>query len=453
MNVIDNEKQYKRMTEEKIPALVTSLALPTMLSMLITVIYNTADTYFVSQINKSASAAVGVVYSIMAILQAIGFGLGMGAGSLISLNLGRKNEKQANIYASSAFSAAIVTGGIVGIGCLIFIEPLLKLLGCTNTMLPYGLSYARYILAAAPISCATFVLNNALRAEGESLLAMIGLTAGGIINVILDPVLIFGLKMGCGGAALATVISQTISFIIFIFMFLRGKTIVKIKTEYISRSGGDYGKIISVGFPTICRQGLGSVAAAALNIKAAVYGDAAVAAITIANKVYVLVRNLIIGLGQGFQPVAGFNYGAGNKKRTWHAFLFATFLGTVICVAFSIITILFSEQIMWWFCKDTSVLKIGVNTIIYGGMVMPFMAFSTFVNQLYQCLGMKIRATFLASLRQGIFFLPTVLILPHFIGCTGVEASQPIADLMTFAVSVPFAVYFYKKYIKTENLA
>lgn len=445
----NSEAQYKNMMETPIPGLVTSMAVPTVISMLISVVYNTADTYFVSQINKSASAAVGAVYSIMAIIQALGFGLGVGAGSLISRKLGQKDNAAADTYASSAFFAAVLIGAVIMAGGLSVLEPFLRLLGCTDTMMPHAVPYARFILIAAPLNCATFVLNNTLRSEGFSKLAMVGISAGGILNVVLDPVFIFGMDMGTGGAALATMLSQTVSFLILLSFFLTGKSIVRIRIKSVSRRFEDYKMVVTTGLPTICRQGLGSLAAAVLNIQAIGYGgDAAGAAITIANKIYTLVRNLSIGIGQGFQPVAGYNYGAGNKRRTWESFVFATKVGSALCILIAVLSAVFAEPIMWWFCDDEEVARLGIQTLYLSSAAMPFLAFSTYVNQLYQCLGFKGKATFLASCRQGIFFLPVVVLLPLWIGCMGVQAAQSVADLCTAVISVPFIMYFYRKYIQ-----
>ena len=449
-----SDSQYKRMLETPIPRLITSLCVPTVISSLITVIYNTADTYFVSQIDKSASAAVGVVFSIMSIIQALGFGLGVGAGSLISRRLGAKDNAAADKYASSAFFASITVGSLIMVLGLLFLEPILRFLGCTDTMMPHAIPYARFILIAAPLNCATFVLNTTLRSEGLSLLSMVGITTGGLLNMALDPILINGFDMGTGGAAIATMASQIVSFTILFSFFLFGKSIVKINIKSVSRHFKDYAAIVTTGIPTIFRQGLASVASAALNIQAIEYGgDAAGAAMTIANKVYMLVRNIIVGLGQGFQPAAGYNYGAGNKKRTWECFTFAIKVGTVICLVFGGFSALFAEEIMWFFCDDAEVAVIGTKTLYFLCACIPFMAFSTFVNQLYQGLGFKLQATFLASCRQGIFFLPVIWLLPLFIDLTGVQSAQSIADMCTFFVSIPFIIIFYKKYIKeTEAL-
>lgn len=445
------EKQYLRMMETPIPKLVMSMGIPTVISMLITVIYNTADTYFVSQINKSASAAVGAVYPIMAVIQAVGYGLGMGSSSLISRLLGQKDKEKAHMYASSSFYFGIVLGLITGAVGIIFNDQILSVLGCSETMLEYAKSYSFYILLAAPISCTTFVMNNTIRAQGNSGVAMIGMASGGIINMILDPILIFYCRMGTGGAALATAISQTISFGIFAYVFIRKKSIVKISIKKISKDPRDYLQVLLMGMPSIFRQSMGSLSAALLNIQAVVYGDAVVSAITIANKIYVFVRNVVIGVGQGFMPVAGYNFGAGNKKRTWQAFLFTTLVGTFVCIAGGGLSYVYADKIMMWFSPDADVVKVGVETIYFCSAVMPFMAVSTYVNQMYQCLGFKAQATFLASCRQGIMFVPAILILPVFFGCAGVEASQPLADLLTFVISMPFLTGFYLKVIKEKK--
>ena len=451
MTTIDSQKQYERMIRSPIPRLVTSLAVPTVISMLITVVYNTADTYFVSQINKSASAAVGAIYPIMAIIQAVGYGLAMGGGSLSSLMLGQKNDEQAHRYATTAFFCAVLFGVPVAAAGLFPLGGFLRLLGCSPTMLPYAQPYGRIILLAAPISCSMFVLTNLMRAQGKATVAMWGLGVSGVLNLLLDPLFIFKLKLGTGGAALATILSQTVSFLIFLFVFLTGRSILVLHPKYIAKEAAVYRRIILTGLPTICRQSLGSLSAALLNVQAVVYGDAAVSAVTIANKVYVLVRNVVLGIGQGFMPVAGYNYGAGEKKRAWQAFVFAGRLGSALCVICAAVIAAFASPIMHWFSSDAQVVAIGVNTLYFCCAVMPFMAVSTYVNQLYQCLGFKAPATFLASCRQGVFFVPAIFLLPKLFGLVGVEISQPAADLLTFFVCVPFMISFYKKQIRADS--
>lgn len=450
----DKDSQYKKMLETPMPKLIASLAVPTTMSQLITTIYNTADTYFVSQIGTSSTAAVGVVFSLMSIIQAVGFGLGMGANSLISVNLGMKKQEDANRYGNSAFFASIIFGTCLMAVGLPTVEYIMKALGSTDTILPYACSYGRYILAAAPIMCSSFVLNNILRSEGSAMLAMWGLCIGGILNVFLDPLFIFVFNMGIGGAALATVISQFISFIILLSVFLTNRSIVKLSYKWISRSSGDYLMIVKRGFPTVCRQMLGSLSSALINIQASMFGDAAIAAVTIANKIYMLVRNLILGIGQGFQPVAGYNYGAKNKKRVREAFIFVCKVGTVICTTAAILLAFNAPEVIAWFRKDDpEVIRIGTQALYFACAVMPLMAYSTYVNQMYQCLGFSKQATFLASCRQGTCFVPLIFILPLFLNLTGVTMSQPGADLLTFIISVPFQIKFFKKYLAEAGLA
>ena len=444
---LTSEEQHRRMLQTPVPKLVLSLAAPTVASQLISIIYNTADTYFVSQISTSASAAVGVVFSLSSIIQAYGFGVAMGASSLISLRLGEKKDHKANGYASSGFFAELVGGLLMLIFGLLFLEPLMRALGATETMLPHACAYGR-ILIGAPIMCCSFVLNCILRAEGAAVVSMIGLCSGGLINIALDPLLIFTFEMGTAGAAIATVASQCVSFAILSIAFLRGRSIVHLHPKYVSCHMRDYGQIIAVGFPTIARQGMASLASALMNIQGAIYGDAAVAALTISNKIYLLVRNVMIGIGQGFQPVAGYNYGAGDRKRTREAFLFATKLGTGICILAAGVIAAFAGSIIAWFRNDEQVVAIGRVALLYACAVMPFMAYSTFVNQLYQCLGFKLPATVLASLRQGICFLPLIFILPHYLGLAGVQATQPASDLLTFFICIPFQIAFFRKHLQ-----
>ena len=449
---INAESQRDHMLHEPIPKLVVSLAIPTTISQLITTIYNTADTYFVAQIGTSAAAAVGVVFSLMSIIQALGFGLGMGSGSLISRRLGAGRNEDATRYASSAVTASCLGGMVIMLLGLLFTEPLMMRLGSTQTILPYAAAYARYILVGAPVMCMAFTMNGILRAEGEASYAMWGLCTGGILNMVLDPLFIFKFGMGISGAALATVISQFVSFSILLSIYLRGKSIVKLSLKYASRKVEDYTLIVTTGAPTFFRQGLASLASALMAISAAFYGDAAVAAVTIANKIYLMVRNIVIGIGQGFMPVAGYNYGGGRYRRVREAFSFSVFIGTVINVVAAVLLYVYAEAVITWFRNDDpEVIAIGIRAIRFVSMAMPFMAFSTYVNQIYQGLGLRLQATILASCRQGICFIPLVLILPRLLGLTGVILLQPGADILTFAVMVPFQIALNRKLKRLEK--
>ena len=309
------EERYRMMTEKPISRLIPGLAVPTIISMLITSIYNMADTFFVSQINTSASAAVGIIFSLMAMIQAVGFTLGMGAGNYISRSLGAKNEDIAVRTAATAFFTAIGIGVVMAVTGLSFLDRLVRLLGATETIAPYARDYARYILLGAPVMTGSFVMNNLLRSQGYAVYAKAGITTGGILNMILDPVFIFGLRMGISGAAAATVISQCVSFCILFFQCNFRKGCIRLRPGKFTPSLKIYGEILHAGLPSLCRQGLASAAAVALNVAANPFGDAAIAAMSIVTRYMMFINSALIGFGQGFQPVCGFNFGAKRYDR------------------------------------------------------------------------------------------------------------------------------------------
>ncbi len=451
-NQIGGEAEYRRMTETPVAKLVIGLSIPTVMSQMITSIYNMADTFFVTQLGDSAVGAVGVVYALQSIIQAVGYGFAMGGGSLVSRLLGEKDNEGANRYASGAFFSAFFFGLLLTLGCLINLPGLLTLFGSTETILPHAVSYAFIILIGAPMMCSSFVLNNILRAEGKAMFSMFGLTAGGVLNIILDPIFIFKLNMGVAGAALATVLSQLVSFSIMIGFYLMKKSIVKLSIKNLSRNVRDYWLVVKTGLPTVFRQGLGSVATTLLNIRVKPYGDAAIAAVSIANKVYMLLRSFVIGIGQGFQPVAGYNYGAGKYKRVKKAFYVATILGTVVSVAASVLLLTSSGAVIGLFDPETEeAVRIGSRMLVFVGLALPVLGYSTFVNQLYQSLGYVKGATFLASCRQGIFFIPIILLLPMWLELDGILMTQPLSDVCTFLISIPFNIWFMRKALSAKD--
>ncbi len=451
-NVLSPEAQHKKMTESSVTKLVISLSIPTVLSQMITSIYNMADTYFVTSLGDSAVGAVSVVYALQSIIQAIGYGLAMGASSLVSRKLGQKENKSASKYASCAFYAAFLLGSLLTLGCLIDLDGLLLLFGSTETILPYARDYGFIILLGAPIMCASFVMNNVTRAQGRAVMAMIGLTAGGVLNILLDPLFIFTFRMGVGGAALATVVSQCISFLVLLAFYVSGKSIISLSPKHISRRLGDYGLIIKTGLPTVFRQGLGSLSTTLLNVQVKVYGDAAIAAVGIANKIYMLLRSFVLGIGHGFQPVAGYNYGAKKNDRVKKAFWVATAVGTMVAGLASVFLLLFSHQVIDFFNPETEeTLRIGSRMLVIMGFSLPTLGYSTYVNQLYQSLGFVKGATVLASCRQGIFFVPLIFALPSLLGLDGILLTQALSDVLTCVVSVPFNVYFLKKVLRNEG--
>ncbi len=440
------------MTETAVSRLVIRLSIPTTVSMLVTAVYNMADTYFVSQLGTSASGAVGIVFSFMAIIQAVGFTLGMGAGSLISRKLGEKDKKSADAYSASAFYAALVIGALISLFGNLFIEGLMSLLGATQTILPFAVDYGRYIIWGTPVMCASFVLNNTLRSEGKSALSMIGLGLGGLLNIALDPLLIFYFDLGTAGAAIATLVSQIVSFLVLLSMFVFKKSITSLSPRNISLKPRVYLDILETGLPSFCRQALASTASVLLNRSAAVYGDPAVAAMSIVGKVSMFVLSVTLGIGQGFTPVAGYNYGAKKFQRVRDAFKFTLITSTVAMTVLGILVFLFSSDIMTLFrASDGEVISIGTLAMRCQCISMPLQTFVVLTNMIHQGLGKSKEATFLSVCRQGIFFIPLILFLPKFIGLTGVQISQGIADFLTFFSSVPFAVVFFRKLRKEEN--
>lgn len=440
------------MTETKIPTLILRLALPTVLSMLITGIYNLADTYFVGQLNNtSASGAIGVVASLMAIIQALGFMLGHGAGSHISRSLGAKDADTATRYASTGFFTALLLGGILGVVGLFTLDGFMLLLGSTDTILPHASGYAFYILLAAPIMMSSLVMNNILRYEGKAFFAMIGLVFGGILNMILDPILIFSCGMGTAGAGLATAISQCVSFLLLLSAFLRKKTVSRFSLFRITKKPREFFGILAVGLPSFGRQGLAAIAGMLLNVAARGYGDAAVAAMSIVSRIFMFLMSVVLGIGQGFQPVAAFNYGAKKYRRVRDAALFTVAAATVAVVLFGSVCYLFAPELIRAFQNDGEVLSIALPAFRYQAIALIFEPVIVSCNMLYQSVGRAAIATPLAMCRQGIFFLPLILTLPSAFGIAGIQAAQPLADMLTFLVTLPFFILFLSRLSKDRG--
>lgn len=442
--------QYRRMTESPIPRLIFSLGIPTIISMLITNIYNMADSYFVSQVSLSAGGATSVVFGIMAILQAFGFMFGHGAGSNISRMLGSKHTEKANQYASTGFFWALICGlGMMGIG-LICLEPLMRLLGSTDTILPYAKDYGRWILIAAPAMTTSCVLNNILRYEGKAALAMIGLTTGGILNMFLDPLFIFVFHMGISGAGLATALSQYISFMILFSMFLRKKTQSVIAPRFLSKDVRLLWNVIRTGLPSLARQGLSSASTMVLNMVAKPFGDAVIAAMGYVGRTSNMIFSVGIGIGQGFQPVAAFNYGAKKysrvKKGVWFTLAFGmAFIGTLSAICYA-----FAPQVISLFRKDLQVVQVGSEALRIMCVFLIFLPFSVVGNMLFQSIGKSMTALILACLQSGLLFIPLCILLSQVFGITGIEAAQPVAYFFSALVSFPVTLRFIRRLPKDE---
>ena len=437
--------QFRRMTETPIPQLVLSLAAPTILSMLITSIYNLADTFFVGQISTSASGAVGVVSSLMAIIQALGFMLGHGAGTIISRSLGSRDTTAATRFASTSFFTALVFGVVLAVAGLGTLPHFMMLLGSTETILPHACAYARPILIAAPLMISSLVMNNILRYEGKASFAMIGLVTGGVLNIALDPLFMFVFGLGTAGAGIATALSQSISFCILLSMFLRGKTVSQFRLSAVTREARDFGRILLGGAPSFGRQGLNSIGGMLLNIAARSYGDAAVAGMSIVSRIFMFIISVAIGVGQGLQPVASFNYGARKYRRVRQAAIFtieAAFCMLVVLVGLCWVN---GDALIRLFRDDPAVTAVALPAFHYQCLAMLLHPIIVVANMTFQSVGASGRATFLACCRQGVFFIPLILILPRTHGLFGVEICQPIADVLTFLVSLPFLLAFLQQ--------
>lgn len=430
------EEKYRQMIETPVNRLIPRLAVPTIISMLVTSIYNMADTFFVSQISTSASGAVGVMFSAMSMIQAIGFTLGMGSGNHISRSLGNRDEERAGVFAATAFYTAAIIGTAILVFGTLFSRQLVFFLGATQTIAPYAQDYARYILIGAPFMMTSFVMNNILRSQGNAVFAMVGITVGGILNMILDPLLIFGLNMGISGAAIATMVSQMISFAILLYQCNARPDCIKIQLSKFRPSGKVYGEILHAGLPSFCRQGLASAAAVILNFAAGPYGDAAIAAMSIVTRFMMFINSSLIGFGQGFQPVCGFNFGAERYDRVLEAFWFCVKVAVIMLTVFGVVSFGISRPIITAFRReDLQVIEIGTLALRLQLLTMPFQAWVIMVNMLTQSIGYGFRASLVAMGRQGLFLIPALLILPKMFGILGLQMAQPIADMITFVLA------------------
>lgn len=428
------DEKYHMMTEAPIPGLIGRLAVPTIISMLITSFYNMADTFFVGRIGTSATAAVGVAFPIMAVIQALGFFCGHGSGNSISRRLGSKEDDAAEQLASTGFFSALLLGFAVMVLGLIFLKPLSIILGSTDTILPYTEQYLGIILIGAPYMTAQLVLNNQIRFQGNAFYSMIGITAGAVLNIVLDPLFIFVFHMGISGAALATILSQLVSFILLL-AGIKFSGCIPIRFRNVRFNRERLREILGGGLPSLFRQGLGSVATMTLNIAANPYGDAAIAAMSIVSRIAMFAGSALIGFGQGFQPVCGFNYGAKKYGRVREAFWFCVKISTVVPFFLAIIGALLSGHLIGIFRNDPDVIRIGTTALRFQCLTFTLNGWIIMNNMMMQTMGKTAYASVLASARQGLFFIPALLILPRLLGLFGIQMAQAAADAFTFVLT------------------
>lgn len=444
----NQKSKFTLMTTAPVPSLIRKLAIPTIISMLITSFYVMADTYFVGQINTQSTAAVGISFSVMAIIQALGFFCGHGSGNYISRRLGAQDYENAEKMAATGFFCAFLVGIAVTVIGLVFLAPISSMLGSTPTIQPYTETYLGIILLGAPFMASSLVLNNQMRFQGNAIYAMFGIGLGAILNIALDPLLIFTFDMGIKGAAIATLASQVCSFLLLLYLDSRG-TNIRIRLKHFSPTPALLKEIVYGGSPSLCRQGLASLATILLNVSAGVYGDAAIAGMSIVTRICMFINSFVIGFGQGFQPVCGFNYGAGFYRRVREGFWYCVKTGIVFLTLCSIIGYIYAPEIVTWFRKDDiHVIEIGARALRWQLITLPLGAWVILCNMLLQTIRKPVQAVILSSARQGLFFIPFILILPYFLGLQGVEMCQAAADLCSFLLAIPLTVPILKSFRK-----
>jgi len=443
------ETKFHELTEAPVGPLICRLAAPCIVSMLVTAFYNMADTFFVGLMeSNAATGAVGVVFSLMAIIQAVGFFFGQGSGNFISRELGSQRHAEAANMAATGFFSSIAAGALICLLGLLFLEPLAYLLGSTDTILPHAKSYMQIILLGAPWMTASMVLNNQLRFQGNALYGMVGITSGAVLNIVLDPIMIFTLDMGVAGAALATIIGQFVSFLVLLYGCQKSDSI-PIRFSNIQLKWHYYEMIIRGGLPSLARQGLASIATVCLNQAAGPFGDAAIAAMGVVQRITMFGTSAMIGFGQGFQPVCGYNYGAKLYHRVREGFWFCVKTATGFLLVLAALGFLFAPQLIALFRDDPQVIAYGATALRFQCVTFCFMGFIISSNMMLQTTGKAAAATFLAVARQGLLFIPLVLLLSALFDMRGIQMTQSIADLLTLLCTIPIQ----RKYLRELSAA
>ena len=433
------------MTQMPVQKLVLQLGLPTTISMMVTTFYSMADTFFVGKLGTSATGAVGVVFPMMGIIQAIGFMFGHGSGSYIARLLGAKETESAKDYASTAFFVSLGCGFVMALLGALFLDPLMRLLGSSETILPHARAYGIFILCGIPAMMTSFVMNNILRYEGRASLAMIGLLLGGLLNVVGDWFTISILGMGTEGVGISTMLANYVSMGILLSMFLRKKTITRLQIRRLRGAFSRVGGIIVAGLPSLARQGMSSAGTMSMNILAGPYGDAAIAAMSIVMRISFMLFAVGLGIGQGFQPVCGFNYGAKKYDRVRSAALFTLFFATAMMALASVVVWFIAPWLIHLFRDDPDVIRIGVPAMHYQLLSLFLVPISFIGNMLFQSIGKSGRALFLSCLRNGLCYIPVLFFLSSLFGLLGIQIAQPIADVLTAAITLPFFLAFLHK--------
>ncbi len=444
--------QYDKMMNTPVPKLIISLSIPTVISMMVSNLYNVVDTAFVGRLGTSASGAVGIVFGFMSILQAIGFTFGQGSGSIIARRLGDRDTSKASRIAVTAFGTSFLAAIVVAFICYIFLDPIIMCLGSTETIAPYAHTYITFILATAPFMVSSFTLNNILRYEGKAFYGMIGLLTGAALNILGDMVFMFVMNMGIAGAGLSTALSQVVGFFILLLPFFRGQTQCRLSIKDFRPELYDIGDIVATGLPSLLRQGLGSITTIILNTEASVYGDPAVAGMSIVSRLFFFIFSVAIGVGQGFQPVCGFSYGAKRYDRLKEGFRFCVLLGEGMMIVLGAILFIKAPFFVKLLRDDPEVSAVAVRALRLQCVAVLFLPLCMNTEMLMQCTGQKVVASTLSALRNGVIFIPALLILAHFRGLAGIQEAQPLSYVLGFAPGAFFAVRFFKKLDRDHNL-
>jgi putative MATE family efflux protein len=437
--ITEGDAKFLKMTTEPVERLIIKMAIPTVLIMLVSAMYNTADTYFVGSLSTAATGAIGVNLALMNIVQATGFFFGQGAGNFISRALGAKDRKAAEEMASTGFFLAFAFGCVIAVLGSVFTEPLARALGSTDTILPYAMDYLRYILLAAPFMVSSIVLNNLLRFQGSAMFSAVGMISGAVLNCGLDPLFIFVFGWGVKGAAIATGISQLVGFFLLLAGCRRGGN-VRISLKHFALKPDRLLNLVRGGTPSLLRQSMMSLATIFLNNSAKVYGDAVIAAISVVNRTVMLSGSVMLGLGQGFQPVCGFNFGARLYNRVKRGFRFCVTSSAILLAFVGAACFIFAPEIIAFFRNDPKVISVGTLALRAQACIMPLSSWIVLCNTTLQTTGQAVPASILSFARQGFFQIPFILLLVPVFGVLGIQLSTPISDFCMFLLSLPFGI-------------
>ncbi len=431
------QNRHEMLRSGNISKTLLKLSTPAIIAMLAIALYNLVDTMYIGLLKDTAAiGAATVMFPVFMIISSIGLMFGTGAGSAISRRLGAGEAEKANRIAATAYYSCIVIGVLFSIFGVINIRKILSLFGATDTIMDKAVIYGSIILGGSLFQMLNMCLNNIVRAEGASAYSGRAMIMGAVLNVILDPVFMFVLDLGIAGAAWATITSQLISNLYLLRFFLKEMGVIRIGFKHYSLSGENYAEIMKIGVPTFVRQILLSVSMGVMNNSASVYGDGAIAAIGIVTRLLALVTYVILGLGQGFQPIAGFNYGAKQYTRVHKSFRITVIWSSAFSIFISGNFLLFAPGLIVLFSQDPEVAAIGIRALRFSSLTLMLLGFQNTSGIFFQALGKGRETAFLAMARQGLFLVPLILILPRFLGLNGIIYSQPIADLLTVAVTL-----------------